>query len=276
MRRRSRPIAIEALRRRRPSRSSCRSGFFETHRDFAAPTSVRDSLYSLPPPNLPDEAEDPRRHGRVQGERPLAGPGHRRGAQRPAPARAERAHADHLHDRPRPRVPEAKATLVRPRHRGDDDHARAGRVHGRQGLRQIVSQLDVYPTLCELRRASRRPGLRPGPLADAARPRRDGAHPRRGLRRVHLPRRVRAPALRCARIARSTSAGSAATPTPRWQLRRLRHEGRARRGRLGRALGRARAALRPGLRPPRGAQPRRRRRSAPTCSPTCAGAWTAG
>jgi N-sulfoglucosamine sulfohydrolase len=29
-------------------------GFFETHRQFSAPTSVRDSLYSLPPPNLPD------------------------------------------------------------------------------------------------------------------------------------------------------------------------------------------------------------------------------
>ena len=29
-------------------------GFFETHRQFAAPTSVRDALYSLPPPNLPD------------------------------------------------------------------------------------------------------------------------------------------------------------------------------------------------------------------------------
>ncbi len=29
-------------------------GFFETHRDFSAPTSVRDTLYSLPPANLPD------------------------------------------------------------------------------------------------------------------------------------------------------------------------------------------------------------------------------
>ncbi len=29
-------------------------GFFETHRDFFAPTSVRDTLYSLPPANLPD------------------------------------------------------------------------------------------------------------------------------------------------------------------------------------------------------------------------------
>jgi N-sulfoglucosamine sulfohydrolase len=30
-------------------------GFFETHRDFSAPTSVRDTLYSLPPSNLPDQ-----------------------------------------------------------------------------------------------------------------------------------------------------------------------------------------------------------------------------
>src|SRR3954449_9299612 len=29
-------------------------GFFETHRQFSVPTSVRDTLYSLPPPNLPD------------------------------------------------------------------------------------------------------------------------------------------------------------------------------------------------------------------------------
>ncbi len=29
-------------------------GFFETHRSFGVPTSVRDTLYSLPPSNLPD------------------------------------------------------------------------------------------------------------------------------------------------------------------------------------------------------------------------------
>src|SRR3954469_21810915 len=29
-------------------------GFFETHREFFQPTSVRDTLYSLPPANLPD------------------------------------------------------------------------------------------------------------------------------------------------------------------------------------------------------------------------------
>jgi len=32
-------------------------GFFETHRTYRAPTSVRDTLYSLPPANLPDTPE---------------------------------------------------------------------------------------------------------------------------------------------------------------------------------------------------------------------------
>jgi arylsulfatase A-like enzyme len=52
------PLTIEALRAAkntgRPWFMSV--GFFETHRDFSAPTSVRDTLYSLPPGNLPDRA----------------------------------------------------------------------------------------------------------------------------------------------------------------------------------------------------------------------------
>jgi N-sulfoglucosamine sulfohydrolase len=32
-------------------------GFFETHREYFEPTSVRDALYSLPPDNLPDTPE---------------------------------------------------------------------------------------------------------------------------------------------------------------------------------------------------------------------------
>ena len=32
-------------------------GFFETHREYFEPTSVRDALYSLPPDNLPDAPE---------------------------------------------------------------------------------------------------------------------------------------------------------------------------------------------------------------------------
>ena len=35
-------------------------GFFETHRNFFAPTSVRDTLYSLPPANLPDRSRPAR------------------------------------------------------------------------------------------------------------------------------------------------------------------------------------------------------------------------
>jgi N-sulfoglucosamine sulfohydrolase len=48
------PLTIETLREA-PSQPWFMSvGFFETHRDFFAPTSVRDTLYSLPPANLPD------------------------------------------------------------------------------------------------------------------------------------------------------------------------------------------------------------------------------
>ncbi|MGZ5307794.1 MAG: sulfatase family protein [Solirubrobacterales bacterium] len=55
------PITIETLRRL-PPRSAGRPwfmsvGFFETHRSFFAPTSVRDTLYSLPPENLPSTPE---------------------------------------------------------------------------------------------------------------------------------------------------------------------------------------------------------------------------
>ena len=48
------PLTIEALRDAPAEPWFMSVGFFETHRDFSAPTSVRDSLYSLPPANLPD------------------------------------------------------------------------------------------------------------------------------------------------------------------------------------------------------------------------------
>ncbi len=50
------PQTIGALRRAAGSEQPwfMSVGFFETHRDFFAPTSVRDTLYSLPPANLPD------------------------------------------------------------------------------------------------------------------------------------------------------------------------------------------------------------------------------
>src|SRR5207244_2990486 len=53
------PLTIEALRAAKETGKPwfMSVGFFETHRDFAAPTSVRDTLYSLPPGNLPDQPE---------------------------------------------------------------------------------------------------------------------------------------------------------------------------------------------------------------------------
>ena len=125
-------------------------GFFETHRDFFAPTSVRDTLYSLPPANLPD----------VVATRRTSPPS------RPAPARSTRGSApsstpsttsawstntlvicttDHGIA-----FPGAKATLfdrgigVMMIMRGP------GGFTGGKVIDAPVTHLDVYPTLCEL------------------------------------------------------------------------------------------------------------------------------
>ena len=131
------PLTIESLReapRDRPWFMSV--GFFETHRDFSAPTSVRDTLYSLPPANLPDIAATRARRRRLQGQRPLARPGDRRRPARPARLRPGRGHPGDLHHRPRRRLPRLQGDPLRPRHRGDDDRPRPRRVRGRQGGRR--------------------------------------------------------------------------------------------------------------------------------------------
>ncbi len=51
------PAAIEALSAGIPEPFFLSVGFFETHRSFFAPSSVRDRVYSLPPPFLPDTPE---------------------------------------------------------------------------------------------------------------------------------------------------------------------------------------------------------------------------
>ena len=51
------PAAIEALNGGIPEPFFMSVGFFETHRSFFAPSSVRDRVYSLPPPFLPDTPE---------------------------------------------------------------------------------------------------------------------------------------------------------------------------------------------------------------------------
>jgi N-sulfoglucosamine sulfohydrolase len=51
------PAAIAALSGGIPEPFFLSVGFFETHRSFFAPSSVRDRVYSLPPPFLPDTPE---------------------------------------------------------------------------------------------------------------------------------------------------------------------------------------------------------------------------
>jgi arylsulfatase A-like enzyme len=51
------PLAMEVLRRPRDRPLFLSVGFFETHRDFLGPGSLRDVHYSKPPANLPDSPE---------------------------------------------------------------------------------------------------------------------------------------------------------------------------------------------------------------------------
>jgi arylsulfatase A-like enzyme len=51
------PLAMEVLRRRHNGPLFLSVGFFETHREFLGPGSLRDVHYSQVPPNLPDTPE---------------------------------------------------------------------------------------------------------------------------------------------------------------------------------------------------------------------------
>jgi N-sulfoglucosamine sulfohydrolase len=51
------PATVELVGRMPPQPWFLSVGFFETHREYFEPTSVRDALYSLPPDNLPDTPE---------------------------------------------------------------------------------------------------------------------------------------------------------------------------------------------------------------------------
>ncbi|MDW5594265.1 sulfatase [Conexibacter stalactiti] len=51
------PAAQQLLRSRPPQPFFLSIGFFETHREFFEPSSVRDALYGMPPAHLPDTPE---------------------------------------------------------------------------------------------------------------------------------------------------------------------------------------------------------------------------
>ena len=154
---------------------------------------MRDSLYSLPPANLPDTAET--RRDMASYKASARSLDHGVGAVLNALDEHDLADdtiviltTDHGLA-----FPGAKATLT-DRGLGVMLIVRGpGGFHGGKVSEALVSQIDLFPTLCEL---AEHPGagLAAGPLAAPARPARDRRGQRRHLRRADLPRRLRAPA----------------------------------------------------------------------------------
>ena len=162
------PATVALLRDRPPEPFFLSVGFFETHRDYFEPTSVRDALYSLPPANLPDSPVTRRDMASFkQSARALD---HGVGAVLSALDELELADDTVVifttdHGIP---FPGAKATLTRPRARRAADRARPGRLPRRPRERR-AGLADRH--LPDDLRADRDPGARPrpGPLA-ACRP----------------------------------------------------------------------------------------------------------
>jgi len=125
-------------------------GFFETHREYFEPTSVRDALYSLPPANLPDTPETRRDMAAFKASARSLDQGV--GAVLNALDEADLADetlviltTDHGLA-----FPGAKATLT-DRGLGVMLILRGpGGFHGGRVSDALVSQLDLFPTVCEL------------------------------------------------------------------------------------------------------------------------------
>jgi arylsulfatase A-like enzyme len=143
------PKAIEVLRQaQEPIFASI--GFFETHRSFTAPTSVRDTLYSKPPSNLPDA---PRTREDIAAFKASA-----RSLDQGIGAVLNGLHTSGLADRTLIicttdhglAFPGAKATLS-DRGTGVMLIMRGpGGFTGGKVIDAMVSHLDIYPTICEI------------------------------------------------------------------------------------------------------------------------------
>ena len=125
-------------------------GFFETHREFLGPSSVRDALYALPPSNLPDAPETRRDMAafRASARSLDQGVGEVLGSIE-ALGLSERTLIVFTTDHGIP-FPGAKATLY-DRGLGVMLIMRGpGGFSGGHVKDALVSHIDVYPTLCEL------------------------------------------------------------------------------------------------------------------------------
>ena len=144
------PAAIEMISKPIRQPFFLAVGFFETHRDWLGPSSVRDALYSMPPANLPDVPETRRDMAAYKASaRSLD-----QGVGTVLEALDEQGLADDTliifttdHGLA---FPGAKATLydrglgVMLILRGPGGFG-GGKVHD-----ALVSHLDIYPTVCEL------------------------------------------------------------------------------------------------------------------------------
>jgi len=144
------PAALGLIRERPPEPFFLSIGFFETHRNYFEPTSVRDSLYSLPPPNLPDAPETRRDMAAYKASA--------RALDHGVGAVLGALDDEGLADRTLVLLttdhglafPGAKATLT-DRGLGVMLIVRGpGGFHGGRVSDALVSQIDLFPTLCEL------------------------------------------------------------------------------------------------------------------------------
>ena len=144
------PAALRLIRDRPSEPFFLSIGFFATHREYFEPTSVRDSLYSLPPANLPDTPET--RRDMASYKASARSLDHGVGAVLNALDEHELSDetiviltTDHGLA-----FPGAKATLT-DRGLGVMLIVRGpGGFHGGKVSDALVSQIDIFPTLCEL------------------------------------------------------------------------------------------------------------------------------
>ena len=120
-------------------------GFFETHREYFEPSSVRDALYSRPPDNIVDTAMTRRDMASFKASARSLDQGRGRGAQRARRERPGRQHARDADHGPRPRLPRRQGHHVRPGYRGAADHAWSGRFRAGPGVRRAGEPAGPLP-----------------------------------------------------------------------------------------------------------------------------------
>jgi N-sulfoglucosamine sulfohydrolase len=149
------PATVSLLQERPREPFFLSVGFFETHREYFNPTSIRDALYSLPPANLPDTPETRRDMASYKASaRSLD-----QGVGAVMNALDEHDLADDtlviLTTDHGLAFPHAKATLT-DRGIGVLLIMRGpGGFHGGRVSEALVSQIDLFPTICELIGAER-------------------------------------------------------------------------------------------------------------------------